>query len=325
MALNLSSFKPFEHSDYRFLADRLRAYKREYPRFYESLSRYTHQPHVFVWGEIEGHLCIVKKRQIMGNPVCYLMLPPIGPNPLPIIEMFAENKISTMLSEEDIQILGIHMDDVQIDKDNAEDCYRLDAFSDRYGVNKNQLRRACNQALRMQESSSLDIRVYSCAIPPDVVQMAVDLTNRWKGQRQKKSYKTTSFVESFNDISMQEPNYHLAVFLLIDDRCVGYLITEKTPNGIINNVACTDYEDNPMKDTTAVLLHTAASKWVERGLSGATVVNRGAAVRGSSSKIAKEKLRPIIAHQNYKLKVDRLSKEEYDALWIDEKCDLVWL
>jgi hypothetical protein len=172
---------------------------------------------------------------------------------------------------------------------------------------------------------ALDIRVYSSPIPLDVVDKAIELTNRWKGQRQKKSYKTTYFLESFNQIAMWEPNNHLAVFLIIDDRCVGYLLTEKTPNGIINNVACTDYENNPLKDTTAILLHTAASKWVEMGLNKSTVVNRGAAVRGAGSKIAKEKLRPIIAHQNYKLKVEKLSKEEYDALWLPEKSPIEWL
>ena len=112
---------------------------------------------------------------------------------------------------------------------------------------------------------------------------------------------------------------------MYEGQCFGYLITEKTPNGIINNVACTDYEIKPLRNTTAVLLWSAASEWVERGVSKSTVVNRGAAVRGAGSKIAKEKLRPIKAHQNYKFNVEKLSKEDYNSLWTPEEEPIEWL
>ena len=326
MALDLSGFKPFEPSDYSFFFDRLHSYKRRYPRFYESFSRYLHQPHVFWWGMVDDHLCILKRRQIMGNPVCYLMLPPIGPNPRSVMEIFQWEKISTMLSEEDIEILGLSEHEVVVDKGNAEYCYRLDAFSDRYGVNKNQLRQPVNQALRMQESGQIDIRVLSTYIPPAVRESAVDLTMRWKQQRDKKAYKPTFFLHQFSQLAIKKPSNHVSVFIMEGERCLGYLITELTPNGIINNVACTDYEDNPLRNTTLVLLHTAATKWIENGISESTIVNRGAAVRGAGSKVAKEKLRPVCAHQNYKLKIDgKLSKAEYDALWSSPKDDLEWL
>ena len=116
-----------------------------YARFYESPLRLMHQPHVFKWLVINEHLCIIKKRQIMGTPVCYLILPPLGPNPVPIMRMFQENNISTMLSHEDLLVYGLDYSEVIVDKDNAEYIYHIDAFADRKGVNKNQLRRPLNR------------------------------------------------------------------------------------------------------------------------------------------------------------------------------------
>ena len=108
MALNLHEFKPIETTDFQFLtewSDKL--YQRKYPRFYECLMRYSHQPHVFKWAIVDECLCIIKKRQIMGTPVCYLMLPPMGPNSRLVMEKFQWEKISTLLSEEDIDLMSI--------------------------------------------------------------------------------------------------------------------------------------------------------------------------------------------------------------------------
>ena len=129
-------------------------------------------------------------------------------------------------------------------------------------------------------------------------------------------------------MAIKASDKHLAVVIMDNetDKCLGYLISELTPNGIINNTSCTEYQDTPLKDTTLVLLHYAAKAWMDKGVDPTTIVNRGAAVRGAGSKAQKEKLRPAKVHQNYKLKCEeKLTKAEFDALWTNPVDDIEWL
>jgi len=161
-----------------------------------------------------------------------------------------------------------------------------------------------------------------------VRESAKDLTLRWLKQRGKSAYQPTYFLNAFDHVAIKATDKHMAVIIMDNetDKCLGYLISELTPNGIINNTSCTEYKDTPLTDTTLVLLHYAAKAWMDRGLDGATIVNRGAAVRGAGSKKQKEKLRPIKVHQNYRLKTEgKLTKPEYDALWANPVDDLEWL
>jgi hypothetical protein len=321
MALNLSHFKGFTIDDYPMLTEWLHRYNRTFARFYESPLRLMHQPHVFKWGIVEDCLCIIKKRSIMGTPVCYLIIPPIGDKWVEVMLMFAQESITTLLSDEE------NRDEWETipDKGNAEYVYRLDAFSDRYGVNKNQLRRPCNHALRQIESGAIDIRLYRGGVEGEVIDSACLLTRRWLKQRDKKAWKQTFFVENFNAVARHAPDNHLAVFIMQGDRCLGYLITERTANGIINNTACVDYEDNIVKEPTLILLHYAAKRWADDGEHSGTPVNRGAAVRGAGSIKAKEKLRPIGAKQMHKLVVEKLTKEKYESFWLPPPSPVEWL
>jgi len=324
MALNLHEAKPFTRNDYGMLIQYLKKYKRSYARFYESPLRLMHQPHVFKWLVIDEHLCIIKKRQIMGTPVCYLILPPLGPNPLPIMRMFQENNISTMLSSEDLLVYGLDYSEVNVDKDNAEYIYHIDAFADRKGVNKNQLRRPLNRFEKNCLDEKWTLMHFHSRIPIEVLTSASALTTRWLQQRTKKAYKPNFFLEAFN--STAGHHRQLATFIMHGSRCLGYLISECTPNGIINNVCCTDYDDNPVYEPTKLLLHYQAVKWLEASVPWDDVkINRGAAVRGTGSKFAKQKLRPIAVHQNYKLRTEKLTKEAYTALWEKPVEDVEWL
>jgi len=315
MALDLSRAKPFEHQDWEMLESYLsKWYQRSVPRYYESPLRLAHQPHVFKWIIIDEHLCIIKRRQIMGHPVCYLILPPLGPNPVSIIRLFQENKISTMLSDEDMIHFGIGSAEVSIDKNNAEFCYPHE-YAERGGINKNQVRRALNNLKSYGER--FKVMSFSGGVPLEIIQSARELTTRWLQQRKKKAYNQTFFVEAFNELRADK---YLTV-IMESSRCIGYLISIKTPNGIINDTACIDYEDNPLKDTTLCLLHHNAQEWLPHGLA----TNRGAAVRGSGSISAKQKLRPHIVNQNYKLITEKLQKHEYEALWVEQKEEPEWL
>lgn len=315
MALNLSEAKSFEHTDWPTLQEWLaRWYQRSCPRYYESPLRLTHQPHVFKWLIFEEHLCIIKRRQIMGHPVCYLILPPLGPQPVKIMKLFAEHGISTMLSEEDLEAYKISSAEVSIDKNNAEFIYDFN-YAERGGINKNQVRRALNDFNKHGERFT--ITNHQWGIPPDVEEAASALTTRWLRQRGKKAWKHTHFVQAFNQTKGQK----CMTVIMESSRCIGYLISIQTANGVVNDTACIDYEDNPLKDTTLVLLHHNAHNWIS-----GRPVNRGAAVRGSGSIAAKRKLRPVKEHQNYKLNVQhKLTKDEYEALWVKPQEEPEWL
>ena len=324
MALNLSEAKSFDEKDYEMLMDYIGLYyKRSMPRFYESPLRLLHQPHVFKWIIIDEHLCIIKKRQIMGTPVCYLLLPPLGPNPVPIMRLFQSHNITTLLSEEDLEEYNLSISEVEEDKGNAEYCYDIEAFADRKGINKNQLRRPLNKFERLISEKKVRILHYHTRIPIEVIEGANQLTTRWLQQRGKKAWKQTFFIDAFNPNARHFRQMFTAIFEA--NRCLGYLISEMSPNGIINNTCCTDYENNPVKEPTLVLLHHQAVMWKKAMGDVSLRINRGAAVRGSGSKTAKKKLRPIAIHQNYKLRTEKLTKEAFDKLWNPPRDDVVWL
>ena len=111
------------------------------------------------------------------------------------------------------------------------------------------------------------------------------------------------------------------------DRCLGYHLSHRVCNGLIYDVACKDYEDTPIKDMTPVLLHYASKAWAEKYPTQIeyTRVNRGAAVRGASSKTAKDKLRPLLKNQIYKTVPPIKMTKELKSSYFEVKHNVEWL
>ncbi|MBT4406421.1 MAG: hypothetical protein HOC79_00925 [Euryarchaeota archaeon] len=320
-------FRPITHSDYDTLTEYwdILSKTRKHPRFYQSPLRLMQQKGVFKMGFVNGCLCILKARQIMGHPVCYLMLPPISKTMSKLDEIntmvyFKSQKISTMLSEEDNDYYfgeGNEMG-IEIDKGNAEYCYTLESLGVWDGVNKNQLRRAKNQTLRAMESHGIKVECYNTHLPLHLIDKCIDLTARWKEQGDKKGRGIDYHIRNFNKLFPQANDNQLATIIYDKERVYGYLISERVGDGIINNAAFIEKEDSPLKHTTNALLLWSAKWWLDEGwwIEGNTIVNRGAAVRGKGSVAAKKKLRPVFVNQNYKLITEKMSKSEYKDLFV---------
>lgn len=332
MALNLSDAKPLHLEGVpAFIEILAKGHRRSAPRFYESPLRLLHQPHVFLLKEYESCMCVFKKRQIMGNPVTYLMIPPVswdghGKRAGYVVDMLSENNVNALLTEEDLRWMGINPVDYVPDGKNREYCYTLETLGDRRGVNKKKYRRPLNAIQRAESLGTTEVRTYSSHVPPHVIDAASRLTIRWLKQRGKSAYRQTFFVEHFNAVaSVRKPGSMAMTVIMHSGRCLGYLIAERVPNGIINNTACVEYEDNPVMEPTLVLLQRNAAWWLNHGLPKKTMVNRGAAVRGTGSVFAKEKMHPDAVIQNMKHRGLRLSKTGFKALWEPPTEEPEWL
>ena len=313
MALNLSDFEPLTFYNIRqYRTGLYRAYR--HPRYYQSPLRLMHQPHVFKVGYIDDDVVVIKDRQIMGTQVLYSILPP---NNWEVIDTLTEAGIPCFLSDEDVHFAPKKNGVVPV-KDNIEYVYHLSAFSDRYGVNKNQLRRPCNRAESLCESGAITIDAYWGEVPFEVLESCKNLTGKWLGQRTKTAWKPNYFLDVFNQYAATSPDPILLLTVMQEDRCLGYHLSHRVCNGIIYDVACKDYDDTPIKNMTPVLLHYASKAWAERYPSQIEYlrVNRGAAVRGASSRIAKEKLRPVLRNQIYKTVPDvKMTRELRDSFF----------
>ena len=313
MALSLSDFEPLTLRNYKdYRSGLFRAYRN--PRYYQSPLRLMHQPHVFKVGYVGDDVVVIKDRQIMGTQVLYSILPP---NNWEVIDALTESGIPCFLSDEDVHFAPKRYGLVPV-KDNIEYVYHLSAFSDRFGVNKNQLRRPCNRAESLCESGALNIRAYWGDVPYDTLESCKALTVKWLGQRAKSAWKPNYFLDVFNQYAATSPDPALLLTVMQGDRCLGYHLSHRVCNGIIYDVACKDYEDTPIKNMTPVLLHHASKAWAERFPSQVEYlrVNRGAAVRGKASRIAKEKLRPMLSNQIYKTVPHfKMTRDLRDALY----------
>lgn len=332
MALNLSDAKPLSLEGVPAFVDTLaKGHPRSAPRFYESPLRILHQPHVFLLKEFENCVCVLKKRQIMGNPVAYLIIPPVSMSGHAgdagyVVDRFAENNVNALLTEEDLDYMGIHPSDYIPDGKNREYCYTLETLGDRQGVNKKKYRRPLNAIARAESLGTTQVHTYSSQVPPHVIDAASRLTSRWLKQRGKSAYRQTFFVEMFNAVAnVRKPGSMAMTVIMHDGRCLGYLIAERVPNGIINNTACVEYDDNPVMEPTLVLLQRNAAWWLNHGLPKKTMVNRGAAVRGTGSVFAKEKMHPDAVIQNMKHRDLKLSKQGFIALWEAPQHEPEWL
>jgi len=320
MALDFSEFVPLTLDNYMDFKNGLyRAYR--HPRYYQSPLRLIHQPHVFKVGYIDDDLVVLKDRQIMGTQVLYSILPP---NNWEVIEKLTAGGVPCFLSDEDVNYDPKQYGVVPV-KDNIEYVYNLSAFSDRFGVNKNQLRRPCNKAESLCESGAITIEAHWGSVPYEILSACNLLTAKWLGQRQKKSWKPNFFIDSFNDYSKLEQS--LLLIVMQGDRCLGYHLSHRVCNGLIYDVACKDYEDTPIKDMTPVLLHYASKAWAEKNPSQIeyTRVNRGAAVRGAASRTAKDKLRPLLKNQIYKTVCDIKMTKELKASYFEVRNLNEWL
>lgn len=320
MALDLSEFVPLTFDNYRGFRNGLyRAYR--HPRYYQSPMRLLHQPHVFKVGYVDDDLVVLKDRQIMGTQVLYSILPP---NNWGVIDKLTEAGIPCFLSDEDVFNAPDRYGVVPV-KDNIEYVYHLSAFSDRYGVNKNQLRRPCNKAESLCESGEITIEAHWGNVPYETLNSCNALTAKWLQQRDKKAWKPNFFIDSFNKYSKLE--HALLLTVMQGDRCLGYHLSHRVCNGLIYDVACKDYENTPIKNMTPVLLHYASKAWAEKYPSQLeyTRVNRGAAVRGASSRIAKDKLRPLLKNQIYKTVPPIKMTKELKSSYFEAKHNVEWL
>tara|TARA_R110000824_G_scaffold8365_6_gene37895 strand:+ start:3889 stop:4857 length:969 start_codon:yes stop_codon:yes gene_type:complete len=317
MALSLAEFEPLTLDnllDYR--NGLFRAYR--HPRYYQSPLRLMHQPHVFKVGYVNDDVVVIKDRQIMGTQVLYSILPPSN---WEVIDTLTEAGIPCFMSDEDLDWAPSRFG-VEKVKDNVEYVYHLSAFSDRFGVNKNQLRRPCNRAESLCESGALNINAYWGEVPYDTLESCKALTIKWLGQRAKTAWKPNYFLDVFNQYAATTPDQALLLTIMKGDRCLGYHLSHRVCNGIIYDVSCKDYDDTPIKNMTPVMLHHASKAWAERFPSQVEYlrVNRGAAVRGASSRIAKEKLRPYLRNQIYKTVPDiKMTKELKQDLFKTDK------
>ena len=317
MALSLSDFEPLTLRNYKdYRSGLFRAYR--HPRYYQSPLRLMHQPHVFKVGYVGDDVVVIKDRQIMGTQILYSILPP---NNWEVIDALTESGIPCFLSDEDVHFAPKRYGLVPV-KDNIEYVYHLSAFSDRFGVNKNQLRRPCNRAESLCESGALNIRAYWGDVPYDTLESCKALTVKWLGQRAKSAWNPNYFLDVFNQYAATSPDQALLLTIMQGDRCVGYHLSHRVCNGIIYDVACKDYDDTLIKNMTPVLLHYASKEWAERFPSQVDYlrVNRGAAVRGKASRIAKEKLRPYLRNQIYKTVPDvKMTRDLKESLYRSPK------
>lgn len=103
--------------------------RRRYPRHYLSPLVLASHGKEFIWGIVDGCLCIAKRRTMMNIPTLYLILPPMSPTgdnqaEADVIDRLGRLGVRCKVSEEDIALYGLDPAGLTIDTDNAEYIYR---------------------------------------------------------------------------------------------------------------------------------------------------------------------------------------------------------
>ena len=319
MALDLSEFRPLTLENYTEFYEGLSPMScGRLIRYYQSPLRLMHQPHVFKLGYIDDELVVLKDRQIMGTQVLYAILPSSDD----MVNKLNDAGIPSLVNESGMKSFNKCWSQECV-FDNEEYIYNLSAFSDRYGVNKNQLRRPCNKAESLNDSDAIDIQVHWGNVPYRTLESCNALTGRWLGQRDKKAWKPNFFIDSFNAYSQLEDA--LLLTIMEGDKCIGYHLSHRVDNGLIYDTACKDYDNKLISNMTPVLLHYASKAWEKKIGHTNVYVNRGAAVRGAASKIAKQKLRPSIVNKIYKTIPPMKMTKELKASYFEKRNYTEWL
>ena len=260
------------------------------PRYYQSPARLLDGR--FIVGDIQGNPVIFKSMSIMGTPVLYGILPPVPryDNDSQVQEIIKRCGVWGLyfLTNEE-QIMGTNKDG-----NNAEYLYENATLADRYGPNKKQYSRPCNKFIKLGWEMATDAPVW----------ILTDILTEW-GKWRGKSPKA--------NIRVLHNMFRLKSYTILTARdeegvCHGFHASCKVGGGVVFDMCAIN--PNPINDLTAVFLQRAANLWKpEDGL-----INRGAAVRGKASKIAKEKRRPCEVMQLYRTPVGvKMTQEIKDS------------
>ena len=182
MIERMSTFRPVAAGDIPRLQQAYLGFARtrEWPRFYMA-PLWLAAKGEFIWGEVGGCTCIVKRRSMYGRPVIYLILPPMSPHgdldaEYAVLQRFYDAGVGARLSDEDVGLYGLE-DRVEREKGNEEYIYRAGEFMPLGGKRNRRWRHQWNEL-----TTRCEIREYdTCMMGAAGAAAAID--EKWKKVR----------------------------------------------------------------------------------------------------------------------------------------------
>lgn len=285
---------------------------RANPRFYMS-SLWLGAKSEFIWGVVDGCLCVVKRRVMYKSTVIYLILPPMSSSgdieaEKRVLMAFRQAGVGARLSSEDVELYGM-ADDVTEEPGNSEYVYRAGDHDDMSGQrwkNARQQRQELNSCCEITHyTSTLKTVAATCAAIDEAWETARRANG---GPKSLGTSSTKHVVDGFAEHSRY--SRCMAYVVKREKRPIMYAVgQEVAPGKTILLVGRHIFEG--VRDAALAQHLIEMCYW--RSVGGPdTLLNSGASVGVTGLATMKERLRPVARLQIYQLKTDRkLTLEDY--------------
>lgn len=310
-------FQPVTPDTEHFVTAAAAVYHRAHPtpRFFWSPTYLAAQPGVYTWGYIDGCLCVLKRRVIIGNHVMYLVLPPVSRDgdaraERSVIERMRGHHVGTMLSPLDRRRYGYAEGDAKPDPRWPEFAYAAASYADPTGRDHKNTRAALNLGSRLEAVGRLEV---SASAHPREGQWSA-LADTWYAQKklhrgERRLVKT--FARHMTEGSLRR--FAVSVRDTATGRPLVHSLTEEvSPGRVVIVSRIRDYDNTVLPDPILLVHAVDCAYW--SGVAGPdTLLTSGSA--GTPGLTAhKQKLRPVDVMPLGRLDTGgRMTKEEYVA------------
>jgi hypothetical protein len=218
----LDATKPFQPSD----APRLHAAYTAYggpPRFWLSPSYLAHDKANRI-GTLGSCLVVLRAKVLHGNPVLYLLVPPLGPGAADLIEHLRQLGVGAKLCHHDLQLLPRALAaEAKPDKGNVEWVYTAGPM--RTGRAGRRERNAVNKLARLREQGLAYVRTGD-RLPRHDTLAATALAKRWQ-QQVRRHQAEGRIVGAYEALAGQGTQHCQLLMDQQDGRVVAYSLTEE--------------------------------------------------------------------------------------------------
>lgn len=313
----MSGFAPVRPEDVQRFAHYYTGFAatRRYPRHYMAPLRLAAGGNDFLWRVVGGCLCVVKRKWVLGNPVLYLILPPMHPagnvqREREVLEAFRSLGVSARLSPEDMALYGYAVGaDCEVDGTNAEYIYRAGDFADEAmaAPERKKDRYHWNRMCRQVAAGELLLERYAGGVLPeaDALEACAAVNAAWHRHKGKASVgrDVVRYVNEYPAFAKVSPYISLLhVLRSASGVPAAYTIGEQVGEAwAVLGVGYHDYDQGTLLGDAGRVLHTLdAQAWAER-LGPGTLLNLGASVGIEGLAATKVKLHPVGTLQLYRL------------------------
>lgn len=265
--------------------------KEAAPRYYQSLIALGCHPKEYLHVYYRDCLLILKRKWVMGNPVLYLMLPPVhkaegyaDPSiESSVMEELRHLGIGARMTEEDIARFGVSRSDTTLA--SSEWLYRAGDMTDLSGGSHAAVRGRINQAKRLISENNMSLSVYDHRTDKGLfnVDAGINLARVWgeqkaaavaagKGDNDRKSFKNPGVPPAFAAVRDAGVASLAHVLTCPKHGQAGFSYSERVAGGAVIVLRLRNYECTECRDPDIYMHYLDLSYWAEKP---DTVLNYG--------------------------------------------------